>query len=141
MAVKQTYSAEVTDPLTGQKRVLVADSEVELDIKVADLLDQRYPLPVDDGAGSPAGAALVRQVLKLATALVGASTRLVEVRNVDEQLVRIEIGCGSSQRIGDLQVIAALEPRLVKVLPGRWEACWHLDAGTLLITRTSSSSS
>lgn len=138
MTMKQTYMADVTDPLTGQVTVLVADSETALDRLVADLLDENFPLPVDDGAGSPAGAAAVRQTLKLATAIVGASTRLVEVHNVDEQLVRIEIGCSPTPRIGDLQVIAALEPRLVDVVPGRWQASWHLEAGTLLLTRTDS---
>ena len=133
----QTYTAEVTDPLTGQVTVLVAASEAAVDRLVPGVLEGRYPLLVDDGAGSPEGAAAVRRTLKLAAAAVAASTRLVEVRNVDEQLVRIEIGCPASPRIGELQVIAALEGQLVDVLPGRWQACWHLDAGTLLLTRTS----
>lgn len=135
--VKHTCSAEVTDPVTGQVTVLVAGSEAELDSKVTELLEQEYPMPIDDGAGSPAGAALVRQVLKLVTAAAGASTRLTRVHNIDQQLVRVEICCHTSPRIGDLQVIADLEWRLVDVLPGRWQACWHLDAGTLLLTRTS----
>ena len=137
LAVKQTYTAEVTDPLTGQVTVLVADSEAAVDRLVTELLEESYPLPVDDGAGSPEGAAAVRKTLKLAAAAAATSTRLVEVRHVDEQLVRIEIGCPASPRIGDLQVIAALEQQLVDVLPGRWQACWHPDAGTLLLTRTS----
>lgn len=128
------WTAEVTDPVTGEVTVLVAGSEAGLEAKVGALLEERYPTPVDPGAGGQAGAAAVRQLMKQVTALVGSSTRLVEVSNVDGRLVRIEIGVGASPRMGDLQVIAQLEPRLENVLEGRWQACWHLDAGTLLIT-------
>lgn len=132
----QLWSAEVTDPVTGEVTILHADSEGELELQVSRLIDDVYPLPVDAGAGNPANAAAVRQVLKVATGLVGASTRLVEVRNVDEHLVRIEIGCSNSPRLGDLQVIANLEQRLVDLLPGRWEASWHLAGNSLLLART-----
>lgn len=131
----QLWSAEVTDPVTGEVTILHADSEAELELQVDRLLDDLYPLPVDAGAGNAANAATVRQVLKVATGLVGASTRLAEVRNVDEQLVRIEIGCGASPKIGNLQLIATLEKRLADVLPGRWEASWHLAGNSLLLAR------
>lgn len=129
------WTAEVTDPVTGEVTVLVAGSEVGLEAQVGAFLDERYPTPVDQGAGGQAGAAAVRQLMKQVTALVGSSTRLVEVSNVDGRLERIEIGVGASPRMGDLQVIAQLEPRLEHVLEGRWQACWHLEAGTLLVTR------
>lgn len=136
MAVKHTYTAEVTDPLTGQVTVVEADSEAAVDRLVEELLDESFPLPVDHGVGSPGGAAMVRRTLKLITAILAGSTRLVEVRNVDEQLVRIEIGCSTgTPEFGELRVIAELEERLVDVLPGRWQACWHLGAGTLILTR------
>lgn len=131
----QLWSAEVTDPVTGEVTILHADTEAELELQVGRLLDDVYPLPVDAGAGNPANAAAVRQVLKAATALVGTSTRLVEVRNVDEQLVRIEIGCGTSAKLGDLRVIATLEQRLADIVSGRWEASWHLASGSLLLAR------
>jgi len=84
---------------------------------------------------SPDIATAVRKVLKTVTGLVGVSTRVVDICNVDTQLVRIQIGCATSPRLGDVGVIAAVERQLVDLLPGRWHAGWHLAAGALLLTR------
>lgn len=126
------HTAEITDPLTGEIVVLEAGSGDELDAAVEAWLADRFELPVDQGAGSAAGAGLVRQVLRVVTSVVGTSTRLIDVANLDGQLVRIEIGCGPAAS-GNVQVIAQVEQRLRDVLPGRWEAGWNTAAASVVL--------
>lgn len=138
MSIQQVrWSAEVADPVTGEVTILQADSETQLDVLVEALLAGQYPIPVQQGAGSAENVAAVREVLKLITRLLGASTRLVEVTNSDLHMRRIVISVSASPRVGQLGVLAELEQRLQQVLGGSWQACWQQiepGARTLLIT-------
>lgn len=127
------WSAEVTDPVTGEQSILHADSEEQLDMQLESLLTAEYPIPIEQGAGSAANAVAVRHVMRLITLLLRASTRLIEVTNQDSQVTRIVIAVSA---VPTTEQLADLESRLPNVLVGeRWRPSWRSKTNTLVITQ------
>lgn len=128
------WSAEVTDPVTGEVTVLQADSEVQLDDRIEALLHGTYPLPVESGAGSADNLAAVREVMKFITSRWRTSSRLTEVTNGDGRVTRMVIGVGVVPT--DVQ-LADVEAQVQRILGGSWRARWDPERGSVDIAPTS----